>query len=122
MYRAHSCLSIAYRAILATNSSRPIRCPRTINKPPTPPIPNADPYAEREAARYENPIPSREFILEHLEKRGQPATHLELCQELLLFTAEAQEALQRRLGAMIRDGQLISNRRGVFGLVNRWTS
>ncbi|MDR0779128.1 MAG: ribonuclease R [Pseudomonadales bacterium] len=83
------------------------------------PNPNADPFAEREAARYENPIPSREFILEHLEKRGQPATHRELCQELLLFTAEAQEALQRRLGAMTRDGQLISNRRGVFGLVNK---
>jgi len=83
------------------------------------PNPNDDPYAEREAARYENPIPSREFILDHLEKRGQPATHLELCQELLLFAAEAQEALQRRLGAMARDGQLISNRRGVFGLVNK---
>jgi ribonuclease R len=83
------------------------------------PNPNADPFADREAARYAYPIPSREFILDHLEKRGQPATHLELCQELLLFTAEAQEALQRRLGAMTRDGQLISNRRGVFGLVNK---
>jgi ribonuclease R len=93
--------------------------PKNNKQAPNTPNPNADPYAEREAARYENPIPSREFILEHLEKRGQPATHLELCQELLLFTAEAQEALQRRLGAMIRDGQLISNRRGVFGLVNK---
>ncbi|MDR2212725.1 MAG: ribonuclease R [Pseudomonadales bacterium] len=88
---------------------------------PTPdlPNPNADPFAQREAARYENPIPSREFILEHLQKRGQPATHLELCQELLLFTAEAQEALQRRLYAMTRDGQLVANRRGAFGLLDK---
>src|SRR5688572_20154736 len=78
-----------------------------------------DPFAEREAERYDNPIPSREFILDHLEKRGEPASHMELCTELLLFDAVAQDALLRRLGAMTRDGQLISNRRGVFGLVNK---
>lgn len=83
------------------------------------PDPNDDPFAAREAARYENPIPSREFILEHLEKRGEPASHLELCTELLLFDADAQEALLRRLVAMTRDGQLISNRRGVFGLIDK---
>ena len=26
-----------------------------------------DPHAEREASRYENPVPSREFILEQLK-------------------------------------------------------
>ncbi|STE60364.1 exoribonuclease R [Escherichia coli] len=34
-----------------------------------------DPFQEREAEKYANPIPSREFILEHLTKRektGQP--------------------------------------------------
>ena len=83
------------------------------------PDPNQDPFAEREASRYENPIPSREFILEHLEKRGEPASHLELCTELLLFDAVAQDALLRRLGAMTRDGQLISTRNGMFGLINK---
>ena len=78
-----------------------------------------DPFAEREAERYDNPIPSREFILDHLEKRGEPASHEELCAELQLFDEVAQNALLRRLGAMARDGQLISNRRGVFGLVNK---
>src|SRR5690606_29533792 len=85
----------------------------------TDPADQQDPFADREAARYENPIPSREYILEHLERRGEPATHLELCTELLLFDAVAQDALQRRLGAMIRDGQLISNRRGVYGLIDK---
>lgn len=28
-----------------------------------------DPFQEREAEKYANPIPSREFILEHLTKR-----------------------------------------------------
>lgn len=76
-----------------------------------------DPFAAREAAKYENPIPSREFILQHLEKLGTPASHMEMCHALLLFDAVAQDALLRRLIAMTRDGQLISNRRGVFGLV-----
>jgi ribonuclease R len=89
-------------------------------KPPLPPTPTQDdPFAAREAARYENPIPSREFILKHLEELGAPASHLDLCTALLLFDAVAQEALLRRLVAMTRDGQLISNRRGVFGLVDR---
>ena len=78
-----------------------------------------DPQADREAARYENPIPSREYILEHLEARGEPLTHLELSTELLLFDNESQEALRRRLRAMARDGQLIENRGGAYGLVRK---
>ena len=93
--------------------------PKT-RKPVLPTIaPQDDPYAAREAARYENPIPSREYILKHLEELGTPASHQELCTALLLFDATAQDALLRRLIAMTRDGQLISNRRGVFGLVDR---
>ena len=78
-----------------------------------------DPHAQREATRYDNPIPSREYILEHLEERGEPIAHLELCTELLLFDAESQEALRRRLIAMARDGQLIENRGGAYGLVRK---
>ena len=78
-----------------------------------------DPHAAREASRYDNPIPSREFIVQYLEDRGEPITHLELCKELLLFDADSQEALRRRLNAMTRDGQLIENRGGAFGLVRK---
>jgi len=88
-------------------------------KSKTPLDPNHDPHAAREAARYDNPIPSREFIIAHLEQRGEPASHMELCTDLLLFDADAQFALERRLEAMTRDGQLMSNRRGVYGLVNK---
>ena len=70
-----------------------------------------DPFAQREAGNYENPIASRELILEQLEACEQPLTHLQLVDELNLSTEEQIEALRRRLIAMCRDGQLIENRR-----------
>lgn len=74
-----------------------------------------DPFAEREAQKYENPIPSREFILEHLAERGRPATLQHLIEELDTKSPEQQEALRRRLIAMSRDGQLLRNRKGAYG-------
>lgn len=73
-----------------------------------------DPHAQREAQKYDNPIQSREFILEHLRQRGAPATHETLCAELGQNSDEGIEALRRRLIAMCRDGQLICNRRGAY--------
>lgn len=73
---------------------------------------DADPYARREAEKYDNPVQSREFILAHLRERGAPATHETLCQEFGQTSPDSIEALRRRLIAMCRDGQLICNRRG----------
>lgn len=78
-----------------------------------------DPHAEREAQKYENPIPSREFILDHLAERGRPATERQLREELALFTKEEKEGLRRRLIAMVRDGQLLENRRGAYGPLDK---
>lgn len=74
-----------------------------------------DPYAEREAQKYESPIPSREFILEYLCEIGQPATYQQIRADLGLETDDKQEALKRRLIAMVRDGQLLRNRKGAYG-------
>lgn len=74
-----------------------------------------DPYAEREAQKYDKPIPSREFILEYLAERGRPATYQQIQAELGLKTPDEQEALRRRLIAMARDGQLLKNRKGAYG-------
>lgn len=74
-----------------------------------------DPFAERESQKYENPIPSREFILEYLSERGRPATQWELEEEFGLNTESEQEALRRRLIAMTRDGQLLKNRKSAYG-------
>lgn len=78
-----------------------------------------DPNAEREAKNYENPIPSREFIMQRLVDTGKPLSHPQLCNELQLQDDDHIEALRRRLRAMERDGQLIQDRRGCYGLVER---
>jgi ribonuclease R len=78
-----------------------------------------DQHAEREAEKYEHPIPSREFILEYLAERGSPATRKELLTELNLETDFEREAFRRRISAMIRDGQLHKNRRGTYGPVEK---
>lgn len=74
--------------------------------------PPADPHAEREAARYDNPIPSREAILELLDSK--PLTEKQLAKELGLHDAdaEAEEALRRRVRAMLRDKQLTASKSG----------
>jgi ribonuclease R len=74
----------------------------------------SDPHAAREAAKYERPIPSREFIADHIKRRGQPATYAELLEELKLDDEEMQDALHRRIKAMIRDEQLERLRGGYF--------
>ena len=70
-----------------------------------------DPHYEREAAKYGRPIPSRELILEILNKAGKPLKFTDLINRLELSDPSDQEALGYRLRAMTRDGQLIFNRR-----------
>jgi ribonuclease R len=81
--------------------------------------PSADPFAGREAEKYANPVPSREYILEILASASQPVTHPELCDLLAISDEEQVEAVRRRLIAMARDGQLISNRRDAFMPVDK---
>jgi len=79
----------------------------------------ADPHAAREAARYDNPIPSREVIIELLTAAEKPLEYTDIAKTLGLTESEQVDALQKRLRAMERDGQLMVNRRGVYGLVNK---
>lgn len=78
-----------------------------------------DPEAAREAASYERPIPSRQFIMQRLGEAGRLLNREEIAQLFDLHTEDDLEALRRRLRAMERDGQLIRNRRGGYGLVER---
>ncbi|WP_286719602.1 ribonuclease R [Thalassolituus sp. UBA2009] len=79
-----------------------------------PKAPFHDPNAEAEAQKYENPVASRDALLALLEQLGHPATHAEVCEALGETDEDRVEALRRRLIAMSRDGQLISNRRSQF--------
>ncbi len=78
-----------------------------------------DPNAAVEAQKYDNPIPSREFIMALLEERGKPMTREKIAAALGLEDEEQQEALRRRLRAMERDGQVVRNRREGYGLVDK---
>lgn len=71
-----------------------------------------DPHAQRESSKYDNPIPSREYILEQLESAGQPLDRMAITDLLGLSDNEnGIEALRRRLRAMERDGQLMFTRK-----------
>lgn len=78
-----------------------------------------DPFHLREARKYDNPIPSREFILQQLEQVGKPLQFDEIAGILDLTLEDQLEGLRRRLAAMARDGQLLCNRRGGYFPVNR---
>ncbi len=80
-----------------------------------------DPHAQREAEKYENPIPSREFILEVLEEAQKPLRLFQVAKAVDVDEDDEErfEALSRRMKAMVRDGQLIRNRRGAFGLLKK---
>jgi ribonuclease R len=77
-----------------------------------------DPHLAREQEKYENPIPSREFILEHIKQRQQPAYFEELVTELKLEGEEHLFALKKRLRAMERDGQLLFTKTKRYGVVD----
>jgi ribonuclease R len=72
-----------------------------------------DPHREREAARYENPIASRELILQTLAEAGVPLTDAELAQRLAITQSE-REPFERRLSAMEREAQIVRNRKGAI--------
>ncbi len=77
-----------------------------------------DPYLERELKRYEQPLPSREYILQILEEQARPVSFDEI---FLLLDIEKSEldAFQRRLRAMEREAQLLRNRKGSYILPER---
>lgn len=77
-----------------------------------------DPHLERERERYENPLPSREFIMDVLRQHGTPLLAQELA-SLLGITEEETDLFSRRLRAMERDGELIQNRRGDLCVVEK---
>jgi len=78
-----------------------------------------DPHAAREAQRYENPIVSREALAAFLADSSGPLTAEEIARSLKLTAPDRFEALSRRLNAMLRDGQLLMNRRGGFAVAEQ---
>ena len=75
-----------------------------------------DPNYQAEAEKYENPIPSREFILAVIRQFNAPISKEELLQALQIRDEERQESMRRRLRAMENDGQLVFTKRKRYAL------
>ncbi|MBK2112090.1 ribonuclease R [Francisella tularensis subsp. novicida FSC159] len=69
-----------------------------------------DPNKDIEAQKYENPIPSREVILNYIRDVKLPVSIENIANALEIFKKNLFEGLVNRLGAMVRDGQLEKDR------------
>lgn len=79
---------------------------------------SSDPHAEREASRYETPLPSRELILSTMSDQGIPLSVEQLY--LLLDISDAErDIFNKRLNAMEREGQIIRNRKGALCIADK---
>jgi len=77
-----------------------------------------DPFYEREKEKYENPLPSREYMMQTLEEAACPMSESALSAKLAINDDE-QIAFERRIRAMEREGQLMRNRKGALILPNK---
>jgi ribonuclease R len=75
----------------------------------------SDPHAQREAAQYETPLPSRELILQIMSDQGVPLS-VEQIHSLLDIAESERENFNRRLNAMEREGQIMRNRKDALCL------
>ena len=78
-------------------------------------LPKDQNYA-KELAKYDNPIPSREFILQIIREQNSPMSREEIFAALGISEGEQQEAMRRRLRAMENDGQLVFTKRKCYAL------
>ena len=78
--------------------------------------PPIDPMSERESAKYEFPVPSREAVITLLAERAELLSFDDIAHALGVEGERDREAFSRRLRAMQRDGQLLKNRRDLYGL------
>lgn len=93
--------------------------PKKISQPSGADWRQNDAQFKNEQTRYEDPIPSRELILQTLADKAGPLTLDEMIGLFQLSKLNQQEALSRRLVAMQREGQAMQNRRGAWGVVTR---
>ncbi len=76
-------------------------------------IRNSDPFLNREKENYQNPIPSRELILEVMNDHGVPIPKKELIKKLEI-TKDEYPFFEKRIGAMARQGQILINRKDIL--------
>lgn len=76
-----------------------------------------DPFFQREKEKYENPVASREYLLELLVKAKKPLSFLEFCHLVNASDEDSRIGIQRRLRAMEREGQIEFDRDKKYALI-----
>jgi ribonuclease R len=74
------------------------------------------PESHHQGGRIKGTAPARQDILNLLEDHGRPLQRRDIVERLDVISEESREILRRRLIAMVRDGQLVKNRRNAYGL------
>ncbi len=82
--------------------------------------PPKDPNYAKELAKYDNPIPSREFILQIIREQNSPMSKEEIFAALGISEEEQQEAMRRRLRAMETTGSWCSPNANAMPYRKNW--
>ena len=69
--------------------------------------------------RIDADAPDRQAVIDLLEDHGMPLKRKEILARLGVESDDSREIMRRRFQAMLRDGQLVRNRSGAFGLPER---
>jgi len=69
-----------------------------------------------DSRRIKASAPDRQDILNLFEDQGRPLQRRDIVDRLNVVSEDSREILRRRLKAMVRDGQLVKNRRNAYGL------
>lgn len=75
-----------------------------------------DPYYQREKDKYDNPVASREYLLQVMREHNQPLTFLQICAAVKARDEDSRIGIQRRLRAMEREGQIEFTRQKKYAL------
>mgnify|MGYP000153205500 CR=1 FL=1 len=75
-----------------------------------------DPEFNDQAKQYEHPIPSRTALIQFLEQEKKLLKLETIATKIGIQNDEQFEGLRHRLRSMVRDGQLLVNRRGGYGV------
>jgi ribonuclease R len=80
-----------------------------------------DPFYERELGKYDEPVPSREFIIQTLTDHAKPVPRAQIFKLLGIRKKSQEKTLIFRLKAMLRDGQLLLDRKDRWCITNKTT-
>lgn len=70
-----------------------------------------DPELESESKRYANPIASRQFIMEFMKHYAAPLSLSAIKKQFKIRSTSEQDAFEKRIKAMLRDGQIMQDRK-----------